>query len=169
MATLIAIGYPDEATATAAADEALRLAADLSLEPDSVAVVRRDREGTFHVATSHHAVSDGATWGIFWGFLFGLVLFIPVFGMAVGAGLGALLGRVEKAGIEREFQDHVRDMLQPGTSALFLVVERVTPDKAVDALSQYGGTVLQSTLSKKTAADLQHELHGTAGAAGGTR
>ena len=39
-------------------------------------------------------------------------------------------------------------MLKPGTSALFLVVEKVTPDKAVEALSQYGGTVLKSSLSK---------------------
>jgi hypothetical protein len=33
MATLIAIGYPDEATATAAGDEARRLAQDLIIQP----------------------------------------------------------------------------------------------------------------------------------------
>jgi uncharacterized membrane protein len=35
MADLIAIGYPDEATADAAADEARRLAADLIIQPDA--------------------------------------------------------------------------------------------------------------------------------------
>ncbi len=30
-------------------------------------------------------------------------------------------------------------MLQPGTSALFLVVHKVTPERAVEALSKYGG------------------------------
>jgi uncharacterized membrane protein len=73
---------------------------------------------------------------MFWGLLFGLLFFVPVFGMAIGAGLGTLMGKVEKSGIDREFQAQVRDLLQPGTSALFLVVERVTPDKAVEALSK---------------------------------
>ena len=130
MADLIAIGYPDEATAEAAADEARRLARDLIIEPDAIASIVRDSEGKYHVHTSHHPVGAGATWGMFWGMLFGLLFFIPVFGMAVGAGLGALMGKVTKSGIDREFQDQVRGMLQPGTSALFLMVEKVTPDKA---------------------------------------
>src|SRR3954467_6386601 len=160
MSTLIAIGYPDETTATAAADVAERLAKDLIIESDAIAVIRRDREGKFHVTTNHHAVGGGASWGMFWGLLFGLLFFIPVFGMAVGAGLGALMGKVAKTGIDKNFQDQVRDMLQPGTSALFLVIERVTPDKAIDALSQFGGTVLKSSLSKKAEQELQEELSG---------
>jgi len=84
--------------------------------------------------------------------------------MAVGAGLGALIGKIEKSGIDKDFQRQVRDMIQPGTSALFLVVERATTDKAVEALKQYGGTVLKSSLSKQAEAELQRELRGeTAG------
>ena len=161
MSTLVAIGYPDETTATSAADVAQGLQKDLIIEADAIAVVRRDKEGKYHVTTSHHAVGKGATWGMFWGLLFGILFFIPVFGMAVGAGLGALMGKVEKTGIDKEFQDQVREMLQPGTSALFLVIEKVTPDKAVEALSQFGGTVLKSSLSKKAEEELQAELSGT--------
>jgi uncharacterized membrane protein len=91
-----------------------------------------------------------------------MLFFVPVIGMAVGAGLGALMGKLEKSGIDKEFQSQVRDMLKPGTSALFLVVEKVTPDKAVDALSKYGGTVLKSSLSRETEKQLQEELHGSA-------
>jgi hypothetical protein len=35
MSTLVAIGYPDESTATAAAEEAHRLARDLIIQPDA--------------------------------------------------------------------------------------------------------------------------------------
>ena len=161
MADLIAIGYPDEGTAEMAADEARRLAQDLIIEPDAIAVIVRDEEGKFHVHTSHHPVGTGATWGMFWGLLFGLLFFIPFFGLAIGAGMGALMGKITKSGIDREFQDQVRGLLQPGTSALFLMVEKVTPDKATEALSQFGGTVLKSSLSQEGEADLQEALHGT--------
>lgn len=160
MADLIAIGYPDETTADAAADEARALARDLIIEPDAIASIIRTKDGRYHVHTSHHAVGGGATWGMFWGLLFGLLFFIPVFGMAVGAGLGALMGKVTKTGIDREFEEQVRGMLQPGTSALFLMVEKVTPDKAVEAMSKYGGTVLKTSLSKEGEKELQEALHG---------
>jgi uncharacterized membrane protein len=162
MADLIAIGYPNEATAEAAADEARGLARDLIIEPEAIAVIVRDNDGKYHVHTSHNPVGRGATWGMFWGLLFGLLFFIPVFGIAIGAGLGALMGKITKSGIDREFQDQVRGMLRPGTSALFLMVDKVTPDKAVDAMSKYGGTVLKTSLSKEGEQELQEALHGRA-------
>jgi uncharacterized membrane protein len=160
MADLIAIGYPDEATADEAAAEARQLAKDLIIEPDAIAVIVRDTEGKYHTHTSHHMVGGGATWGMFWGVLFGLLFFVPVLGMAVGAGLGAIMGKISKSGVDKAFQDQVRGMLQPGTSALFLMVEKVTPDKAIDAMSKYGGTVLKTSLTKEGEADLQNALHG---------
>ena len=161
MADLIAIGYPDQATASAAADEARRLAQDLIIQPDAIAVISRDADGTYHVQTSHHMVGGGAVWGMFWGFLFGLLFFIPVFGLAIGAGMGALMGKLTKSSIDKQFQEQVRDMVKPGTSCLFLMLEKVTPDKAVEAMSKYGGTVLKTSLSKQDEQELQEALHGS--------
>ena len=160
MADLIAIGYDDETTAALAEAEVQRLAQDLVIQPDAVATIVRTADGKYKVSTNHHAVGTGASWGMFWGLLFGLLFFVPVFGMAVGAGLGALMGKVEKSGLDKEFISQVREMLKPGTSALFVIVEKVTPDKAVEGLSQYGGTVLKSSLSKDAESQLQEALHG---------
>src|SRR3954452_12735739 len=165
MADLIAIGYPDETTAIEAAQEAERLAEDLIIEPDAIAAIVRDKQGKLKVTTNHHPVAGGTSWGMFWGFLFGLLFFVPFFGLAIGAGLGALMGKLEKSGIDKQFMNQVRDMLQPGTSALFLVVEKVTPDKAVAALSKYGGTVLKSSLSDDAQRELQEALRGDAAVA----
>ena len=74
--------------------------------------------------------------------------------------LGALSAKIFEDGLDRQFVDEVRDLVQPGTSALFLVVEKVTPDKAVEALSKYGGNVLKTSLSKETETQLQTALHG---------
>jgi uncharacterized membrane protein len=160
MADLIVIGYPDEATAEAAAEQARHLADDLIIQPDAIAVIRRDPDGKYHVHTSHHAVGAGTAWGAFWGILFGVLFFVPVLGIAVGAGLGALMGKLTKSSIDQAFQDQVRDLVKPGTSALFLMLEKVTPDKAVEAMSQYGGTVLKTSLSKDDETQLQEALHG---------
>jgi uncharacterized membrane protein len=80
--------------------------------------------------------------------------------MAVGAAMGAIMGKVAKTGIDQQFQDQVREMLKPGTSALFMVVEKMTEDKATAALSKFGGTVMKTSLSDEATAELQKELHG---------
>jgi uncharacterized membrane protein len=168
VADLIAIGYDNEETAEQAAEEVYRLAHDLVIEPEAVAVIKRDSNGKYKVTTNHHLVTVGVTWGMFWGVLFGLLFFVPVFGLAVGGALGALFGTVDKIGIDKTFQQEVRDMLQPGTSALFLVVDKVTPDKAIASLSKYGGHVLKTSLSADAEQKLQEALGGAGTPAGAT-
>jgi uncharacterized membrane protein len=160
MADLVAIGYPDETTALEAMDEVGRLTKELIIQPDAVAAIVRNKEGKLRVTTNHHEVGGGASFGMFWGLLFGILFFVPFLGMAVGAGLGALMCHLGKNAVDAQFEQQVREMLKPGTSALFMVVEKVTPDKAVEALSRYGGTVLKSSLSKDAEKQLQDALHG---------
>jgi len=62
MADLIAIGYPDLTTADKAAGEARRLAADLIIQPDAIAVIVRDKDGNCSVHTTHHMVGGRAIW-----------------------------------------------------------------------------------------------------------
>ena len=52
-----------------------------------------------------------------------------------------------------------RDEFLFGASALFLMLEKVTPDKAVGAMSKYGSTVLKTSLSKDDEKELQDALH----------
>ena len=160
MATLVAIGYPDQGTAEQARQTVSELENELIIQADQVASISRDLEGKYHVHTSHGGASagGGAWWGGFWGLLFGMLFFIPVAGLALGAGMGALFGHLGEKGIDKAFQDQVRDYVKPGTSALFLVVEQVTPDKATAALSHYGGTVIKTSLSDEDTQRLQEAL-----------
>jgi uncharacterized membrane protein len=160
MATLVAIGYSDEATAERARDTVRQLESELIIQADQVASINRDLDGKYHVHTSHGGASagGGAWWGGFWGFLFGLLFFIPFFGLALGAGMGALFGHFGEKGIDKAFQEQVREHLQPGTSALFMIIEQATPDKAIAALQQYGGTVIKTSLSDEDTKKLQDAL-----------
>ena len=160
MATLVAIGYPDQGTAEQARQTVQGLEADLIIQADQVASISRDLEGKYHVHTTHGGASagGGAVWGSFWGLLFGLLFFVPFAGLALGAGFGALFGHLGEKGIDKAFQEQVRDYLKPGTSALFMVIEKATPDKAVAALEQYGGTVIRTSLSDEDTKKLQDAL-----------
>lgn len=166
MPVLIAISYPDETTATSAAQLAQALPDGPVIEADAVAVVRRDREGVFQTVTNHHEVSTGTSWGMFWELLFGLLLFVPVHGMSVGPGLGALLVQVERTGITTHFRAGVRDALQPGTSAVFVLSDEAS-ENVLRGLSALGGTVLTSPLTEADQDALQRELHGVRAAFAG--
>ncbi len=160
MATLVAIGYPDQGTAEQARSTVYQLESELIIQADQVAAISRDLEGKYHVHTSHGGPSagGGAAWGGFWGLLFGLLFFIPFAGLAMGAGMGALMGHFGQKGIDKAFQQQVRDYLKPGTSALFMVIEHATPDKAIAALQQYSGTVIRTSLSDEDTKRLQDAL-----------
>jgi uncharacterized membrane protein len=72
--------------------------------------------------------------------------------------MGAMFGHFGEKGIDKAFQQQVRDYLQPGMSALFMVIEQATPDKAIAALQRYGGTVIRTSLSDEDTKNLQEAL-----------
>jgi uncharacterized membrane protein len=154
MVDLVAIGYPDQTTAVRAMEEVNRL--DLRR---AAAVVVRTPEGTFRVPTNPFAVATGAVWGLVWGMLFGAFTH-PVVALTLGVGFGALMGKADRSGVDPIFQAQVRGMLAPATSALFMVVGKITTDKAVAALGRYGGTVLKSSLPTDAERRLQEALDG---------
>jgi uncharacterized membrane protein len=160
MTTLVTISFPYETTASAAAEEVQRLAHDLVLEADAIAVITRDMAGRFHVTTNHHAVADGPTWGLFWLLLFSMLFFVPSFGMPLGYGVGPLVGRLDDAGLDPAFVLRIRDLLQPGTSALFLALDSRAPASVLQPFDRFGGTTLSTPLSWGAESELQRALHG---------
>jgi uncharacterized membrane protein len=142
MPDLVAIAYPEETVAGQAAAELDRRADDLSLDPDAIGVIVCERDESCQLITS---LQRGGTagWSKFWGML-----------------LGAVMGEVEISGFDPVFRERVRGMLSPGTSALFAVVGGVRPERAVEALSQYGGTALECPLARDEMAELWETLNG---------
>jgi uncharacterized membrane protein len=75
----------------------------------------------------------GAWFGAFWGMLLGFIFFVPFLGAAMGAAVGALSAHFADYGIGKDFIEQVRGKVKEGTSALFMLVGQVTPDKVVEA------------------------------------
>lgn len=148
MAALVVIGYADQGLAEDARKSVQALEDELAIRADQVASISRDIEGRYHAHTSHGGRPGTATWSGSWESLFGMLFF----------DVSALLGPLGKSGLDKTFQERVREQVKPGTSALFMVVEQAAPDKAVTALESYGGTVIKASLSSEEVERLRREL-----------
>ena len=163
MSDLIIIGYPDETTAENVWAELVKLQHDYLVDLEDAAIIRRDQKGKLHVTTPvHHQAAWGGLSGLFWGTLIGLLFLFPLAPLTGVAGgiMGAALGAAGDLGIKDDFKQRVQDLIQPGTSALLVIVRKATPDKFLEALRPYGGTVLKTSLPRDAEQELMKALHG---------
>ncbi len=114
------------------------------------AVVAKDLDGKVHIKNEW---SSGTEFGAVVGGLAGLLtsFFFPVAGVAVGAVAGGWIGSTFNTGVDGEFVRDVRESLQPGRSALFLMIGEANPAALRAALQPYAGQghVLQTSLSSE--------------------
>ena len=75
-----------------------------------------------------------------------------------GAAAGAAAGALADIGIDDNFMKELGATLKPGSSALFVLVRKVTPDKVLEAVRGIGGKVLKTSLSHDDEAKLQAAL-----------
>src|ERR1700744_2043005 len=139
------LGHPEEDTAKRVYGELVSLQDQFLVDLEDAAIIRRDRRGRLHVTTpAHHAVAWGSLSGLFWGVLIGLLFLFPLAPLVGVAGglMGAALGAAENLGIKDDFKQRVQDMLEPGTSAILVILRKATYDKFVEALRPYGGIIL---------------------------
>ena len=97
----------------------------------------------------------GALGGAFWGMLFGLIFFVPLLGMAIGAGMGALTGSMTDVGIDDAFIRRMRDEIQPGTSALFVLSSGAVVDRVKEAFAGQQMVLVETNLSHEEEQKLQ--------------
>ena len=122
---------------------------------EDAAVVVRPMKGKPKVKQAQSLVGAGALGGAFWGLLIGLLFFAPWLGLVAGAVGGALGGKLTDVGIDDKFIKEVGETIEPGHSALFLLVIEATRDKVLAELAKYDATVLQTSLSEEDDAKLR--------------
>jgi uncharacterized membrane protein len=163
MSNLVAIAYPDEETARDAAATLVQLQKEHSIELDDLAVLVRREDGKIKLKQSFSPTGTGAAGGMLWGGLIGLLFLAPILGMAIGGAAGAAGGALTDVGVDDKFMKELGEKLEPGKAALFVLVRQATPDKVIPRLREYGGEILQTSLSAEREEDLREALReGTA-------
>jgi uncharacterized membrane protein len=158
MSNLIAIAYPDVQTAEQVRSTLVDLQTEKVIELEDMVVVTRDEKGKVKLHQAVSTTGAGAAGGALWGGLIGLIFLAPLLGMAVGAASGGLAGKAADIGIDDNFMGELGTHLEDGTAALIVLVRRSTPDKVIPRISEYGGHVLQSSLSNEREDELRAAL-----------
>ena len=126
------------------------------IDMEDVVVVTKDDKGKVKLHQTHNLTALGAVSGGFWGMLIGLIFLSPLLGAAIGAGASAVSGALSDVGIDDNFMKELASSLKPDSSALFVLVCKVTADKVLEGLKPFTGKgkVLRTSLTK----DKEHEL-----------
>ncbi|MEM6898182.1 MAG: DUF1269 domain-containing protein [Pseudomonadota bacterium] len=160
MSELVAICFDDEDTADIALDRASKLQKQRLLTLEDAVIVRRTEDGKIKLRQSINLVAAGAATGGFWGGLIGLLFLNPLVGIAAGASAGAVSGALTDIGIDDKFIKDMAGKLEPGFSAIFVLVRKVTPDRVLPELKDLGGEIFITSLSKDNEDKLRNALEG---------
>jgi len=158
MSQLFVLKFADEATPQQVVSTLKNLQDQQLIKVEDAAIVTRRPDGKVKVKQSQDLVGAGALGGAFWGMLIGLLFFAPFLGAAIGAGAGALAGKFSDIGIDDNFIKQVGSSIQPGESALFLLVRDAVADKVIPQLRQYKFQLIQTSLSNEDEAKLRETL-----------
>lgn len=162
--TLVGISFPDIFRAQEFLTAATRMASRGELElKDAVTVVKDDEGKTVVHETIDPQPVQSAMSGALWAGLFGLILGGPVgwiAGIAVGAGAGAAAAKIIDLGLADEWVAWFRDVVQPGTATVALLVTEVNREALVAEAQRFTGAELVYTNLDPTTMDRIKEALG---------
>jgi len=155
VATLVVLTFKDETSAEKMRDKLIGLQKMQLISLSDAAVVVRRQDGKIKVKQAVSLVGAGGLGGAFWGMFIGLLFGAPWLGLVIGAASGALGGALTDVGVDDKFIKEVAAKIEPGQSALFLLVTSWTEDKVMDEIKDFDAEVLQTSLSKEDEAKLK--------------
>jgi uncharacterized membrane protein len=106
--------------------------------------------------TPGRSALTGSIWGMLAGMLFGGPVFLAA--AAVGAGGGALMAKLIDLGLDDNWVKDVGSWLNPGTSALLVLVAADVRPAVVAELGRYEGDVLYCTFPGAVREELERAL-----------
>jgi uncharacterized membrane protein len=163
MADLVVLDFDGTGTADIVLSKLRELRKEYLIELLDAVVVIRPQQGDIEIKQSVNLVALGAGQGMARGALIGtlagLLLLNPLAGFAIGgaagAAMGAVTGKFADFGIDDNFIRELGQTIGPGTSALFLLVAKVTADKVVEEIKEYHPRLLKTSLSGQQEDDLR--------------
>jgi uncharacterized membrane protein len=152
MSNLFVVGYDEPHKAEEVRLKLQKLQSECLLDLEDVVVAIKNEEGKVKLHQASNLFAEDAVFKGFCGSLTSLIFLNAV----AGAGSGALTD----VGINDHFMKELAATLIPGSSALFVLVRRASPDRAavLEELKGSGGKILMTSLSHEDEAKIQAAL-----------
>jgi uncharacterized membrane protein len=160
MSDLVVVTFDNESTAFEMRATLAKMQKEYLIDMEDVVVVTKDDKDKVKLHQAVNLTAAGAVGGGFWGMLIGMIFLNPLVGAAVGAGAGALSGKLSDIGISDTFMKELGESLTAGSSALFVLVRKATPDKVLEGLKGFKGKIIQTSLTKDDEDELRKVLEG---------
>jgi len=169
MSELVVLDFDGVGTADEVLTKLRGMEKSLLIDLEDACVVVHPESGDLQVKQAMNltkmGAASGASSGMLFGTLVGLLVLNPLAGLAIGglagAGFGALSGSMADYGINDDFISKLGKTIPRGSSALFLLIRRSTPDKVLPELEKFKPRVLQTSLSNEQEDALRHALEAT--------
>ena len=166
MSHLVVLDFDGTGTADEVLTKLRSMQKEHLIDLEDACIVVHTEEGKVQIKQSVNlaalGAASGATTGMLVGALAGLLFLNPLAGMAVGglagAGFGGLSGSMGDYSINDEFIKSLGKTIPKGSSALFFLVRRSTPDKVLPEIEKFKPRVLKTSLSKKQEDELRAAL-----------
>lgn len=176
---LIVVGFKGIRRSSEVLSELQKLDENWVIDLDDAVSAYRTDDGQLRIDQSVQPTKgQGADLGVLVGGMLGALVAAPFTGglsaaaaagavgaSAAGAGMvGAAAGAGDatdwknKYGITEDFVTQVGKMINPGDSAVFVLMRTATPEVVIEKFRGYGGKILRTNLSIRQAARVQREL-----------
>jgi uncharacterized membrane protein len=152
MSTLVVVGYNEPHKAEEVRLKLQKMQSEYLLDLEDAVVAVKDERGKVRLHQSVNLTGDGAICGSFCGSLTGLIF--------RNAAAGGVSGALSDVGIDDHFMKELSATLTAGSSTLFVLVRKGTPDRdrVLEELKGTGGRILKTSLSHEDEARLQAAL-----------
>lgn len=166
MSEFVVLGFDTADKADAVLNRLVQLEKEYLVDLEDAVIAVRDPAGKVRLKQSVNLTAAGAASGglsgALWGTLVGLLFLNPLAGMvlggAFGAGSGALAGSMTDYGIDDDLIKKLADTIPINSSALFLLLRKVQPEKVLAEFKGEHATILRSSLSPEQEEQLRKAL-----------
>jgi uncharacterized membrane protein len=160
---LVVVVFNDETTAFDVRAALAKMQKEYLIQMEDAVVVTKDAEGKTKLHQAVNLTASGAVGGTFWGMLIGLLFLNPLLGAAAGAAGGAIAGKLTDVGINDQMMKDMSAAFTPGSSALFVLLRKVTADKVLEGLEPFTGKgkLFKTSLAKDDEDALRKVIEGT--------
>lgn len=158
---IIGVSFDKETRASEVLLALVHLQQEGEIALSDAVVVTKDDSGKVRVQqtidpTPGRSALTGSIWGMLVGMLFGGPVFLAA--AAVGAGGGALMAKLIDLGLDDDWVRDVGRWLDPGTSALLILVGADVRPAVLRELGRYEGDVLYCTFPGAVRDELERAL-----------